>query len=119
MQAFVGFANFYRRFISSFSKLAQPLTQLMRKDSPWTWSEQQQQAFDALKQAFTSAPILVMANMSKPFILEADASDYATGAVLSQRQSDGKVHPVAFYLKTLNSAKWNYDIYDKELLAII
>ena len=119
VQAFVGFANFYRRFISGFSKLAQPLTQLMRKDSPWTWSEQQQQAFDALKQTFTSAPILVMADMSKPFILEADASDYATGAVLSQRQSDGEVHPVAFYSKTLNSAERNYDIYDKELLAII
>ena len=119
VQAFVGFANFYRRFIAGFSKLAHPLTKLMRKDSPWSWGNEQQQAFDVLKQAFTSAPILVMADMSRPFILEADASDYATGAVLSQRQPNGEIHPVAFYSKTLNSAERNYDIYDKELLAII
>ena len=119
VQAFVGFANFYRRFVAGFSKLAQPLTRLMRKDTPWRWGEDEQASFEALKRAFTSAPILVMADLSKPFILECDASDYATGAVLSQRTEDGQVHPVAFFSKSLNNAERNYDIYDKELLAVV
>ena len=119
VQAFIGFANFYRRFIAGFSKLAHPLTRLMRKDTPWTWGVEEQKAFDGLKQAFTSAPILAMADMSKPFILECDASNYATGAVLSQKAEDGHIHLIAFYSKMLNDAERNYDIYDKELLAVI
>ena len=119
IQAFLGFANFYRRFINNFSKLAQPLTKLLRKDVPWEWAEAQGQAFQRLKQAFISAPILIMADPAKPFTLECDASDYATGAVLSQQGIDGKAHPVAFYSKTLNEAERNYEIYDKELLAVV
>jgi hypothetical protein len=119
VQAFIGFANFYRRFINNFSKLAQPMTRLMRKDTSWQWRVEEQASFEALKQAFTSAPILAMPNLSQPFILECDASDYATGAVLSQRMTDGQVHPVAFFSKTLNDAERNYDIYDKELLAVV
>ena len=91
----------------------------MRKDTPWTWGAEEQKVFDGLKQAFTSAPILAMADMSKPFILECDASNYATGAVLSQKAEDGHIHPIAFYSKMLNDAERNYDIYDKELLAVI
>ena len=60
-----------------------------------------------------------MADPAKPFTLECDASDYATGAVLSQQGIDGKAHPVAFYSKTLNEAERNYEIYDKELLAVV
>ena len=119
VQAFIGFANFYRRFVAGFSKLAQPLTRLMRKDTPWQWGEEEMASFKALKQAFTSAPILIMADLSKPFILECDSSDYATGAVLSQKLDNGEVHPVAFYSKSLNNAERNYDIYDKELLAVV
>jgi hypothetical protein len=117
VQAFLGFANFYRRFVEGFSKLAQPLTKLLWKDTPWQWDDTQQEAFSALKDAFTSAPILVMADMSQPFILECDSSDFATGVVLSQKGADGLIHPIAFYSKTLNDAERNYEIYDKELLA--
>ena len=119
VQAFIGFANFYRRFINGFSQLASPLTRLMRKDTPWTWGTEEETAFTELKQAFTSAPILIMPDLTKAFILECDASDYATGAVLSQKTSDGQTHPVAFYSKSLNNAERNYEIYDKELLAVI
>lgn len=119
IQAFLGFANFYRHFIHGFSKLAQPLTKLLHKDTPWSWGSEQHIAFEALKTAFVSAPILVMANPTHAFVLECDASDYATGAVLSQVHADGKAHPVAFFSKTLNDAEQNYEIYDKELLAVV
>ena len=69
----------------------------MCKDTVWQWGEKQEQVFQMLKQAFTLAPILAMADLTQPFIVECDASDYATGAVLSQKETDGKVHPIAFY----------------------
>lgn len=119
VQAFLGFANFYRRFIRDFSLIAKPLTSLLKKDVRWNWSTAQQAAFEELKRRFTTAPILAMPDMSRQFIVECDASDFATGAVLSQVGMDGLVHPVAFYSKSLNDAERNYEIYDKELLAIV
>ena len=89
------------------------------KDVPWQWGEDQQKAFDSLKHAFTSAPILQLPNDTAPFRLETDASDFATGAVLEQLRSDNLWHPVAFYSKSLNEHERNYEIYDKEMLAII
>ena len=119
IQAFIGFANFYRRFIQDFSRVTRPLTALVKKGVPWSWGVAQQSAFDELKARFTSAPVLAMPDLSQPFVLECDASDFATGAVLSQTGRDGLLHPVAFYSKSLNDAERNYEIYDKELLAII
>ena len=119
IQAFLGFANFYRRFIGDFSKTVRPMTELLRKDTKWVWGQRQQEAFDELKRCFTTAPILAMPDLEKPFVLECDASDFATGAVLSQVGGDGQVHPIAFYSKSLNDAERNYEIYDKELLAIV
>ena len=120
VQAFLGFANFYRRFIQDFAEHAKPLTELTRKNQPWKWEESQEQAFQALKRAFTSAPILRIPDDENPFRLETDASDVATGAVLSQLDpSDNLWHPVAFYSKSLNVHERNYEIYDKELLGIV
>lgn len=119
IQAFLGFANFYRRFIRDFSHIVKPLTTLLKKDVRWAWTENQQFAFDYLKRMFTTAPVLMMPDMSQQFIVECDASDFATGAVLSQEGDDGLIHPVAFFSKSLNDAERNYEIYDKELLAII
>ncbi|KAG5718649.1 hypothetical protein E4T56_gene16663 [Termitomyces sp. T112] len=80
----------------------------------------QQAALDALKKAVTSEPVLLFPNNDSPFCVEADSSDFAMGAVLFQQsKKDGKWHPVAFYSKTLNAVEWNYDIHDKEMLAII
>jgi transposase InsO family protein len=120
VQAFLGFANFYRRFVEGFSHHARPLFELTKKDSKWSWGEHEQQAFDGLKQRFTSAPILLFANDDLPYRLEADSSDVATGAVLSQKSpEDDKWHPIAFYSKSLTAVERNYEIHDKEMLAIV
>jgi hypothetical protein len=75
--------------------------------------------FDTFKKAFTSPPILIHHDPAKPFIVETDASDFALGAILSQSGIDGLLHPVTFYSQKLTSAEINYQVYDKELLAII
>ena len=95
------------------------MTRLLRKGEVWKWGESEQASFDELKRAFVEAPVLAMPDMSKQFVVECDASDYASGAVLSQVQADGKLHPVAFYSKSFNEAERNYEVHDKELLAII
>jgi hypothetical protein len=120
LQSFLGFVNFYRRFVQDFSHHARPLFDLTKKDVKWTWSEAEQAAFDSLKAAVTSAPILTSPDNSRPFRIEADSSDFATGAVLSQQSpEDEKWHPVAFLSKSLSSVERNYEIHDKEMLAII
>jgi hypothetical protein len=119
IQAFLGLANFYRRFIKDFAKIVRPLTTLTCKGVQWKWTEEEQYAFDTLKTMFTTAPILQIPNDFHPYRLETDSSDFATGAVLEQQGEDGKWRPVAFYSKSLNVHERNYEIYDKELLAII
>jgi hypothetical protein len=119
IQRFLGFANFYCRFIKGYSKITTPLTTLTCKDKPLSWNPMAQAAFDTLKMAFTSAPILIHPDPAKPFIVETDASDFALGAILSQFGIDGLQHPVAFYSRKLTNVEINYQVYDKELLAII
>lgn len=119
IQVFIGFANFYRRFIRQFSHLAKPLTSLLRKDVKFDWTNECEDAFRALKDAFTTAPILQHPNPQEQFWVETDSSDFARGAVLSQKGEDGLLHPVAFMSKSLAPAELNYDIYDKEMLAIV
>ena len=91
LQRFLWFANFYRRFIRGFSSIVLPLTTLTSTKVPFRWSSEAEAAFVALKARFSTAPILIMPNPEKQFILEVDASDTGAGAVLSQRSSDGKV----------------------------
>jgi hypothetical protein len=120
VQSFLGFTNFYRRFIKDFSEHARPLFDLTRNDTKWHWGPNEQSAFDKLKQSVTSAPVLISPDSTRPFRIEADSSDFATGAVLSQVcPEDGKWHPVAFFSKSLSSVERNYEIHDKEMLAII
>jgi hypothetical protein len=119
VQSFIGFCNFYRRFIRDFSRIARPLTRLAQKDVPFEWTEACQTAFNELKTAVTSAPVLRHFDRDRPAILETDSSDYINGGVLSQKDDSGVLHPVAFYSKNLLPAECNYEIYDKELLAII
>ena len=119
VQQFVGFINFYRRFIQDFSHIARPLYDITG-NAPWKWEEEQKQAFNELRRRVTSAPILTLPTDDEPFRIEADSSDYATGAVLSQlSQEDNKWHPVAFLSKSLSPVERNYEIHDKEMLAII
>ncbi|CUA70042.1 Transposon Tf2-12 polyprotein [Rhizoctonia solani] len=119
VQEFLGFINFYRRFIKDFNKLAVPLYRLINKNVPWTWGTAEEESFNALKKALMDSPILIQPDPSKEFFLECNASDFTTGAILNQKGSDNKLHPVAYLSKTLAPAERNYDIYDKELLAVI
>jgi hypothetical protein len=119
VQSFLGFANFYRKFIHRFSCLAKPLTLLLKKDSKFNWTADCQKAFDAIKDSFSSAPFLGHPNFEKKFYLEVDSSDYAAGGVLSQFDDLEVLRPIAFFSKQLLPAESNYEIYDKELLAII
>ena len=120
VQSFLGFTNFYRRFIQDFSHHARPLFNLTKNDVEWKWNLDEQTAFELLKGKIISAPVLALPDNSKPFRIEADSSDFATGAVLSQQSSeDEKWHPVAFLSKSLSLVERNYDIHDKEMLAVI
>lgn len=119
VQAFLGFGNFYRRFIKDFSKIARPLFDLTKKDNHWGWNKTCEEAFQLLKAVFTSQLVLLMPDHTKPYRVEVDASDYATGGILMQTGEDDKWHPVAYISKALSETERNYDIYDKELLAII
>ena len=119
VHSFHSFCNFYRPFIKAFSKIALPLNTLTKKDVTFVWNKEAQEAFDILKACITDEPVLAHPDLTKQFELEVDVSGYAVGAVLMQRQGDGKRHPVGFYLATLNPAEHNYDIYDLELLAIV
>jgi hypothetical protein len=119
LQSFLGFANFYRRFIDNYSGIVIPLTRLLRKDTPWKWSPRCQEIFETLKQAFTEAPVLRHYDPDHPITLECDASDYAIAAILSQTDpATNELRPIAFHARTMIAAELNYDIYDKELLAI-
>ena len=119
VRGFLGFGNFYRRFIWHFSELAKPLNDLLKKDKKFEWTNDCQKAFDNLKKCFTEEPVLIMPDQTRPFQIETDASKYATGAVLTQLDANGDRHPVSFISKTLSPAERNYEIYDRELLAII
>jgi len=118
IQSFLGFANFYRRFIYNFSDIVVPLTRLTCKNAPFVFGEAQRAAFNFLKDAFSSAPILSHWIPDRPIIVETDASDYALVAILSIQLETGKVHPVAFHSRSFNPTELNYDVHDKELLAI-
>lgn len=100
-------------------KTAQPLHDLEKKDIPFKWGEAQQIAFKSIKKAITTAPVLAHPDPAKPYILETDASNYGYGAILSQKQDDKREHPVAFLSKSLSPAEQNYDIFDKEMLAVV
>jgi len=119
VQAFLGFCNFYRRFIRNFSKIAKPLVRLTRKDVPFDFDEACKAAFALLKKTVTEGPVLAHFDRTKKSYLETDSSDYVNSGVLSQYGEDGLLHPVAFFSKNLNPAECNYEIYDKELLAIV
>ncbi|XDV19457.1 hypothetical protein PO909_024927 [Leuciscus waleckii] len=119
LQRFLGFANFYRRFIRNFSQLAAPLTALTSPRTAFRWSEAAETAFSNLKSRFVSAPILIAPDSSRQFVVEVDASEVGVGAVLSQRSpSDNKMHPCAFLSHRLSPAEQNYDIGNRELLAV-
>ena len=119
VQLFLAFANFYCRFIHNYSDLTVPLTRLTQKGTPWSFSDSCLTSFETLKKAFITALVLEQWEPGDPLIIETDMSDYTLGAILSTiTLSDNQVHPVAFHSWTFTSTELNYDVHDKELLAI-
>ena len=119
VQSFLGFCNFVRKFVSWWSDLTEPLTRLLRKGEEFVWNKEQQKSFEAIKQAFQKEPILRIYDPKKKPIMETDASDFAIAAALFQEDEHGNKFPVAYYARKMTPAERNYDIYDKELLAIV
>ena len=105
VRAFLGFGNFYQRFIRKFSELALPLNNLLKKDTQFNWTPACQESFDTLKKRFTKEPVLMMPDQSQPFQIKSDASKYASGAVLTQMDSNGDRHPVASMSKMFNDTE--------------
>ena len=119
IQSFLGLTNFYRQFISDYSKITVPLTQLTCKGTPWDFSDTCWNSFESLKKVFTTAPVLAKWNPGDPLIVETDASNYALDVIISTIDpSDNQVHPIAFHSQTFTSPELNYNVHDKELLAI-
>jgi len=119
IQSFLGFANFYRRFIRDYSKITTPLSSLTRKEKGWELSDKQQEEFETLKKAMITKPILQHFDPERSVTIETDASDYAIGAICSQHDEKGILHPMEYYSRKLKDPECNYDIHDKELLAIV
>jgi hypothetical protein len=120
VQSFLGFTNFYCHFIEGFSHLARPLFNLTQNDSKWCWGESERSTFEAIQNCMVFTPILMFSDNTRPFRPELDSSDFATGAVLSQQSLvDDKWHPITYYSKSLSVVELNYEIHDKEMLAII
>lgn len=118
LRSFLGLAGYYRRFVKGFSRIASPLTDLLRNDVKFQWQEPQQQAFESLKQAISTAPVLTVADDSLPYVVTADASGFAVGATLSQDQGKG-LQPIAFLSHRMNEHEQHYPVHEQELLAII
>ena len=125
LQKFLGFAGFYRRFVEGFSKLAAPLTRLLKghsnknkqKSSTFVWTEEQQSSFDCIKRALTSTPVLGFADYTLPFIVHVDASSQGLGAVLYQRQ-EGKLKVLSYASRGLKASEALYPAYKLEFLAL-
>ena len=119
VQKFLGLVNYYHRFIEGFASIARPLHDMIKKDQKWDWTERQEEAFRELKERFTKEPVLAVSDLDKKMTMEVDALDYTTGGVLSVECEDKLWRLVAFLSKSLNEMERNYEIHDKEMLAII
>ena len=117
--SFLGFCNFYWRFIRGFSQIAKSLNERLKKGVKWAWEDKKEKAFQELKKCICEDSVLMQPDQKKPFEVKVDASNYAIGVVLMQRDDKNAVHPVAFFFKTMNDAQRNYNVYNCELLALI
>ena len=118
LRSFLGLAGYYRRFVKDFSRIASPLTALLHKNQKYEWGADQDNAFTALKQAVSSAPILIIPDPQLPYTVVTDASGYAIGAALCQDHGNG-LQPCAFLSRKMNDAERNYPVHEQELLAIV
>ena len=117
LRAFLGLAGFFRKFLKDFSIKSAPLTDLLKDETTWQWQEKQGSSFNILKQGLTRAPVLAYPDYSKPFKLYCDASGIGVGATLCQ-ELDGKLHPIAYASRKLDSTQQKWGITDKEMYSI-
>ncbi|XP_070045982.1 uncharacterized mitochondrial protein AtMg00860-like [Nicotiana tomentosiformis] len=114
LRSFLGFVNYYSRFISGYSAKAAPLTKLLKKNKPWVWTEHCQRAFEDLKEAVIEEPVMALPNFAKTLEVHTDALDLAIGGVLMQDK-----HPIAFESRKLNETERRYTVQEKEMTAIV
>ena len=118
VRSVLGVLGYQRPFIPHYADIARPLTALTKKNHPFSWTPECRKALDTLINAVTQGPTLAQLDLSSPFYLQVDASAYTTGAILTQKDTRGKHRAVGFLSKTFNEAERNYDIHDRELLAV-
>jgi len=119
LRRFLGLTSYYRRFVNQFAKVAEPLHRLTCKNVVFEWSQECQTSFEELKKRLVIPPVLAYPNFDVDFVLETDASHQGLGAVLSQKQEDGKLHPIAYASRALSGAEKNYGITNLETLAVV
>ena len=119
VRSFLGFVNYYWPFVPKFSHITRPLNELTRKGIQFQWGQKEQHAFETLRAKLISEPILRQPQLDQQFEIKVDASGFAIGVVLMQRDQEGKKHPVAYFSATLTEAERNYDIFSLELYAIV
>ena len=119
IQQFLGATGYVRRYLKNYAGTTRPMTELLRKDQEFDWSDARQQAFENVKKLVKEAPILMLHDPERPSTVRPDASGYALGIVLEQPGDDGKLRPVAFYSRQFTAAERNYDVHDRELLAVV
>ena len=118
VRSFLGLANFYRKFVRWFSEIAAPMTNLTKKDRQFTWTNQEENAFNGLKKALVTAPVLKLPDFEREFTVTTDASEVSVGAILQQNFGEG-LQPICYESKKLNPAESRYGAYERELLGII
>ena len=119
VRSFVSTAGYYQKFIPRYAIITAPLTRLLHKDVPWTWGEEEQRAFELVKEKLVQAPVLAMPNFEKPFVLQTDACEYGISAILSQEDSEEDLRPIAYKSRKLIPAETNYPTHEKEALAMV
>ena len=119
VRRFLGCFGYYRRFLKNFASIVAPLTDLLKKDRKFEWSNVCEESFENAKNVLVSYPVMLAPNFSKPFVLATDASNLGAGAVLLQEDDQGVEHPVCYYSKKFSPAQKNYSVIEKECLALI
>ncbi|KAG2969215.1 hypothetical protein PC118_g17560 [Phytophthora cactorum] len=118
LRQFLGLATYLCKYVENYAGKIRPLSQLLKKEAEWKWTAECQQAFDAVKQGLTEAPILAVADQDRPFHVVCDASDFAIGCALKQHDHEGRDRVVYYQSRQLKPAERNYPVHDKELLAM-
>ena len=118
VQVFLGAVGWYRKFIKNFSTVARPLTRLLEKEVKFTWGKSEEESLKTLKHALTTAPVLSHPDPNHPFLVTTDASKVGLGGKLFQVNSQGRIHPVAYFSRALTKRERSYPTYDREVMGM-